>query len=67
MWSMLLLICRRMYVSCVSVFLRNIEGLEGCWISVTPSGGSSVGQNKLLQLILGYIYILNYVQSNFIG
>ena len=32
-----------------------------------PSGGSSVGQNKLLQLILGYIYILKYLQSNLIG
>ena len=31
------------------------------------SGGSSVGQNKLPQLILGYIYILKYLQSNFIG
>ena len=31
------------------------------------SGGSSVGQNKLLQLILGHIYILKYLQSNFIG
>ena len=31
------------------------------------SGGSSVGQNKLLQLILGYIYILKHLQSNFIG
>ena len=32
-----------------------------------PSGGSSVSQNKLPQLILGYIYILKYLQSNFIG
>ena len=31
------------------------------------SGGSSVGQNKLLQLILGYIYISKQLQSNFIG
>ena len=31
------------------------------------SGGSSVSQNKLPQLILGYIYILKYLQSNFIG
>ena len=31
------------------------------------SGGSSVSQNKLLQLILGYIYILKYLQSNIIG
>ena len=30
-------------------------------------GGSSVSQNKLPQLILGYIYILKYLQSNFIG
>ena len=28
---------------------------------------SSVSQNKLPQLILGYIYILKYLQSNFIG
>ena len=35
--------------------------------TVLYSGGSSVGQNKLLQLILGYIYILKYLQSNFIG
>ena len=31
------------------------------------SRGSSVSQNKLPQLILGYIYILKYLQSNFIG
>ena len=31
------------------------------------SGGSSLSQNKLLQLILEYIYILKYLQSNFIG
>ena len=31
------------------------------------SGGSSVSQNKLPKLILGYIYILKYLQSNFIG
>ena len=31
------------------------------------SGGSSIGQNKLPQLIFGYIYILKYLQSNFIG
>ena len=31
------------------------------------SGGSSVGQNKLLHLILGYIYIIKYLQSNFIS
>ena len=34
---------------------------------ISSSGGSSVSQNKLPQLILGYIYILKYVQSNFIG
>ena len=34
---------------------------------VTRSGGSSVSQNKLPQLILGYIYILKYLQNNFIG
>ena len=36
-------------------------------IYIHDSGGFSVGQNKLLQLILGYIYILKYLQSNFIG
>ena len=35
--------------------------------TVGDSGGSSVSQNKLPQLILGYIYILKYLQSNFIG
>ena len=38
-----------------------------CLLSVPGSGGSSVSQNKLPQLILGYIYILKYLQSNFIG
>ena len=36
-------------------------------IDVESSSGSSVSQNKLPQLILGYIYILKYLQSNFIG
>ena len=36
-------------------------------LDVVFSGGSSVSQNKLPQLILGYIYILKYLQSNFIG
>ena len=36
-------------------------------ISGRSSGGSSVSQNKLPQLNLGYIYILKYLQSNFIG
>ena len=36
-------------------------------IIIHPSGGSSVSQNKLPQLILGYIYILKHLQSNFIG
>ena len=31
------------------------------------SGGSSVSQNKLPQLTLGYICILKYLQSKFIG
>ena len=35
--------------------------------SLHTSGGSSVSQNKLPQLILGYIYILKYLESNFIG
>ena len=33
----------------------------------TLSGRSRVSQNKLPQLILGCIYILKYLQSNFIG
>ena len=44
--------------------------LSRVYIVVFPSyisGGSSVSQNKLPQLILGYIYILKYLQSNFIG
>ena len=32
--------------------------------SFESSGGSSVSQNKLPQLVLGYIYILKYLQSN---
>ena len=40
---------------------------EVIYIYVYISGGSSVGQNKLLQLIIGYIYILKHLQSNFIG
>ena len=36
-------------------------------VYAVSSGGSSVSQNKLPQLILGYIYILKYLQSNFIG
>ena len=36
-------------------------------MALEVNGGSSVSQNKLPQLILGYIYILKYLQSNFIG
>ena len=35
-------------------------------VGLPNSGGSSVRQNILPQLILGYIYILKYLQSNFI-
>ena len=49
----------------VSIFLINIA--TSCWLRKFASGKSSVSQNKLLQLILGYIYILKYLQSNFIG
>ena len=49
-------------------------GPSGGWIDtamqrLSPwhSGGSSASQNKLPQLILGYIYILKNLQSNFIG
>ena len=33
------------------------------FLVIEYSGGSSVGQNKLLQLILGYIYILKHLQA----
>ena len=39
---------------------------QKCKNNIT-SGGSSVSQNKVPQLILGYIYILKYLQSNLIG
>ena len=43
--------------------------MDSLWIlfHMDNSGGSSVSLNKLPQLILGYIYILKYLQSNFIG
>ena len=49
--------------------IKNCRFIKGfcCMLLDLGSGGSSVGQNKLLQLILGYIYILKYLQSNFIG
>ena len=37
------------------------------WNIVTSSGGSSVSQNKLQQLIFEYIYIPKYFKSNSIG
>ena len=42
--------------------------MDSLWIffHMDNSGGSSVSLNKLPQLILGYIYILKYLQSNFI-
>ena len=43
--------------SAVEVYYRSSN-------DVYSSGGSSVGQNKLLQLVLGYIYILKCLQSN---
>ena len=46
---------------------RNFGCLYAIFYGVKISGGSSVSQNKLPQLILGYIYILKYLQSNFIG
>ena len=36
-------------------------------IYTMSNGRSSLGQNKLLQLILGYIYILKHLQSSFLG
>ena len=52
--------------SCQAVNEANREDISTC-ILVISSGGSRVSQNKLQQLILGYIYILKYLQSNFIG
>ena len=54
------LVSAHMATNLVSNVERVIENYE-------VSGGSSVSQNKLPQLILGYIYILRYLQSNFIG
>ena len=48
------------------ILKRKADILRGNF-KVKLSGGSSVSQNKLPQLILGYIYILKYLQSNFIG
>ena len=48
------------------IFL-NIVLFSAHVVAISISGGSSVSQNKLPQLILGYIYILKYLQSNFIG
>ena len=56
-----------------SSFDRALGHLNGHWVFfngfqvIYYSGGSSVSQNKLLQLILEYIYILKYLQNNFIG
>ena len=36
-------------------------------LAFDSGGGSSISQNKLPQLILGYVYILKYLQRNFIG
>ena len=53
--------------------LRNQYNKARCQLSACKltarvySSGSSVSQNKLPQLILGYIYILKYLESNFIG
>ena len=57
---------------------KSFDGIKADWYEfpkdawylthiVANSGGSSVGQNKLLQLILGYIYILKCLQSSLIG
>ena len=48
--------------------IQTISGLYNLYNNISIySGGSSVSQNKLPQLILGYIYILKYLQGNFIG
>ena len=46
------------------LYIRILYPMLGKFLS---SGGSSVSQNKLPKLILGYIYIFKYLQSNFIG
>ena len=51
------------YVTLGSIALK----LSWMLAFMANTGGSSVGQNKLLQLILGHIYILKHLQSNFIG
>ena len=51
----------------VHVLLSNkLQACSKNWF-VHDSGGSNVSQNKSPQLMLGYIYILKYLQSNFIG
>ena len=47
--------------TCMHIFSANLI------LYSLASGGSSVSQNKLPQLILEYNYILKYLQSNFIG
>ena len=51
-------------LGCFCNYIIYISG--GNHATASTSGGSSVGQNKLLQLILGYIYISKYLQKNFI-
>ena len=48
------------------LYIKSVKQQNGK-IDFVISGGSRVSQNKLPQLILGYIYILKYLQSNFIG
>ena len=50
----------------LSSWAHGLENLHR-FLEHINSGGSSVSQNQLPQLILGYIYILKYLQSNFIG
>ena len=61
--------------ACTTIFYRlTVDGLTSKFVrmqyyllksipAVKGSGGSSVSQNKLPQLILGYIYILKYLKA----
>ena len=46
----------------LSISMKNID-----FVHNQAEFSKIVSQNKLPQLILGYIYILKYLQSNFIG
>ena len=58
---------KQVYGLSEAIMLIELSGYFLSYRILESSGGSSVSQNKLPQLILGYIYILKYLQSNFIG